>query len=254
VGRWRALRDRLNVLLETLVFLNLAFLNLRLLNHLTMTTALPFADERLDAWDRALGFDWIGCFEFVRDRPLLIRLFDRSYASLTSLSILAVLILIGSGHLPRARFFLETFFVTAFLSILIGAFFPAEAAVAFLLKDPSAYRNFPVEPGIYHISHLQSLRAAGGEILLRPSILPGLVTFPSFHAAAGIIPCTAFFGTWAFWPVLFYSAVMIGSTPIFGGHYIVDLVAGIILAVGVLTSMALHRRHRSVFAARPRAA
>ena len=62
--------------------------------------------------------------------------------------------------------------------------------------------------------------------------LTGLVTFPSFHTAAAVLYL------WAFWPVRWIgpaavaiNVVMVLATPICGGHYLVDVFAGIGIAV-----------------------
>ena len=61
--------------------------------------------------------------------------------------------------------------------------------------------------------------------------LGGVVTFPSFHAAAAVLYA------WALWPVcwirwlaLLPNAAMLVATPIGGGHFLADVIAGIIVA------------------------
>jgi membrane-associated phospholipid phosphatase len=63
----------------------------------------------------------------------------------------------------------------------------------------------------------------------------GIVTFPSFHAAS----CLLY--TWAFWPVrwmrpitLAANGLMLASTPIDGGHYFIDVFAGLALAAAAI--------------------
>ena len=59
----------------------------------------------------------------------------------------------------------------------------------------------------------------------------GIVVFPSFHAACAIIYAYAFRGT-AFvgWIMLLLNMLLL-ATPLWGGHYIIDIAAGIFLAV-----------------------
>ncbi|WP_289041641.1 phosphatase PAP2 family protein [uncultured Aliiroseovarius sp.] len=219
--------------LEGLFFLKLVWLNVRLLNHLTMMIPFPFQDEVLSSWDRYFGLNWLAYFEFVHERPMLIQILDGGYTSLTSLSIAALLGLILMARFDRARYFTETFFVTAVICIVFGATMPALAAVAHYIPNPAAYLNFDETPGVYHLEHFQTLRAEAGPIALHLNRLPGLVTFPSFHTAAGILLCAAYFRTFLFLPVLGYTVVMIASTPVFGGHYFVDIFAGAAVALVV---------------------
>ena len=62
--------------------------------------------------------------------------------------------------------------------------------------------------------------------------LGGIVTFPSFHAASAVL-----FG-WALWAVrwlrplaLLINGAMLAATPLNGGHYFIDLIAGVAIAV-----------------------
>jgi membrane-associated phospholipid phosphatase len=62
--------------------------------------------------------------------------------------------------------------------------------------------------------------------------LAGLVTFPSFHAGSAILYA------WALWPVRWFrpvailcNAAMLAATPIDGGHYFIDVIAGVAVAV-----------------------
>lgn len=234
-------------LVQGLVFLKLAWINLRLFNHLAMTTAFPYSDDLLLAWDLAVGFDWLVYFNFFHDRPMLLWIMDLSYTSLTPLSVAAFTALIFLGRVDRAILFIETFFVTALLSMIVGMFFPAKAASEILVTDITLYENFLHKPGIYHMPYMESLRANIGAIVLHPLNLPGLVTFPSFHTASGIILCVAFWRMWAFPFVLAYSIVMIASTPIFGGHYVIDLLAGTALALMVVALLSRSPKHLDVF-------
>ena len=75
--------------------------------------------------------------------------------------------------------------------------------------------------------------------------LGGIVTFPSFHAASAVL----YF--WALWPVRWFrplvvlaNGLMLAATPINGGHYFIDLFAGV--AVAVLAIVAARRGRRIV--------
>src|SRR5262245_14196006 len=50
-------------LIQGVIFTQLAWVALKLLNHATMSTNFPYADEMLSRWDSAVGFDWIAYFE-----------------------------------------------------------------------------------------------------------------------------------------------------------------------------------------------
>lgn len=171
---------------------------------------------------------------------------DYSYTSLTFFSFWAFIILIIQKDLKRTRFFLETFLFTAVICTAIGMFFPAKAAVAMYYGDAKTLANLDTLPGVYHIEAMQRLRS-GMPFALDLNDLPGLVTFPSFHTAAGIILVISFWRTILFPIVLVYSAIMIASTPVLGGHYFVDLIGGTVVAVLVAFAFGALPAYRGLF-------
>jgi membrane-associated phospholipid phosphatase len=106
--------------------------------------------------------------------------------------------------------------------------------MAHYAPDPSRFARVTPVVGTYYLAALRQLRAPGPHALsLR--FLPGLVTFPSFHAAMGVIGVYCCRGkTPVFLASLALNAFMIASTPLFGSHYLVDLAAGAALAALVL--------------------
>jgi membrane-associated phospholipid phosphatase len=62
--------------------------------------------------------------------------------------------------------------------------------------------------------------------------LGGIITFPSFHAAAAVLYLWAFWSVWWMRPIALITNVgMLLATPIGGGHYFVDVLAGVGVAV-----------------------
>ena len=75
--------------------------------------------------------------------------------------------------------------------------------------------------------------------------LGGIVTFPSFHAASAVLYA------WALWPVRWMRPIvvlafgaMLAATPINGGHYLIDIIAG--TAIAVLAIVAARRAGRVI--------
>jgi hypothetical protein len=238
--------ERIMLLLQGLAFLQVAMIAIRILNHASMTSALPWADARLASWDAALGLDWKGYFRFVQARPWLVHVLDASYDSLDRLAVMGFLLLAVHRESRRSRFFVETFLATAILCTLIGPLFPARAAVATHIGVLPTFVNFPGPPGLYHLEALERLRSdAPGTLDIAQ--LSGLVTFPSFHTAAGILLAVGFWRTSAFPLVAAYVSVMIAATPVFGGHYFVDLIAGTVLAAAVVMVFAALPGYRGLF-------
>ncbi|HEX8573936.1 MAG TPA: phosphatase PAP2 family protein [Allosphingosinicella sp.] len=242
--RRSSLRPRVRTLLSGLAFMLAAWPALRVYNHLVMTTGMPLADARLSAWDSALGFDWLGYLLWLDRHPLLLYWMDWAYGGLTAYSAAAfvlVLLLIGAG---RAREFLLLFLITAVAASTIGLFFPALAAMTYYAPDPELFRTVPANLGAYHVDILDRLRTAAAPVLdLRH--LPGLTTFPSFHTAMGVVVVWCSRGSRIlFAPMLALNALMIASTPAFGSHYFVDILAGAALAAAAVLLLGRIERGR----------
>lgn len=78
---------------------------------------------------------------------------------------------------------------------------------------------------------LNELRSGQGRIV-DWGIDPGIIGFPSFHCVAALL------NGWALWKIrslrlcgLVLNLFMIAATPIMGGHYLLDLISGAIVAV-----------------------
>lgn len=240
------LAARLVLLASGLAFLLVAWDVIRLLNHASMALSLPLADDLLAGWDEALGLDWRAYFYWVGSSPLVRSILAQSYTSLTLLSLLAYLLMCVFSVPRRPVFFLETFTFTAVFCTLVGALFPARAAVDRYFGADADIAAFPVEPGLYHLEALERLRS-GAPVELVLGHLPGLVTFPSFHTAAGVLLVAATWRSWLVVLALPYSIVMIASTPVYGGHYFIDLAAGAIVAVVIAYVWAHHPKNRGLF-------
>ncbi|HTV72075.1 MAG TPA: phosphatase PAP2 family protein [Rhizobiaceae bacterium] len=128
---------------QAFFFLYFAWTTLRIFNHLTMSLALPHADEWLARADRSLLLDWNAYFAFVAGKPFLSWTLDQAYASLSyAIAIVIFLLLVVLGRIRQTEFFAVTFFATAIICTSIGMFFPAEAAVPICLNARNFWTNF----------------------------------------------------------------------------------------------------------------
>jgi len=246
IGGWGAHRlgdhPRLHMLCRGVAFMLIAWPALRLYNHLTMSTALPFADNWLAAGDAFIGFDWMRYALWLDSHPGLIQLMDYSYSGLTTYSIvLFVMLLLGREPIQRCEELVVLFFSSALICSTMGMFFPAEAAALHYQVQRDLFRNVDPWVGTYHIHHLLALRVEPDHVFALNN-LPGLVTFPSFHTAMGVIAIYCARGTpWLFWPSVMVNVVMIASTPLLGSHYLIDVIAGAGVAAGAILFLRLYR-------------
>jgi membrane-associated phospholipid phosphatase len=77
---------------------------------------------------------------------------------------------------------------------------------------------------------IEALRDHGIRVI-KPKMLVGMVSLPSFHAAVGALMIWA---TWPVrisrWPFLLLNLAMIFTTIPFGEHYLIDVIGGILVA------------------------
>ena len=237
---------------EGLFFICLAWIFVRMFNHLTMTIPLPLTDELLLAWDRAFYLDWNAYFDFIISHDWLASLFGRIYTSLTALSIIAFTLLMLTRREREAQFFIASFVITCLLCIIIGLFFPALGAVKTLYTGTDSFAMFYGHtPGVIHIPYMEALRT-NKNITINLMDLPGLVTFPSFHTACGILLIWCFRRNPLSIPVTLYAVLMIASTPILGGHYFVDLLGGTFIALAICAALMRLPYFRGSFTRRPK--
>jgi membrane-associated phospholipid phosphatase len=219
-------------------FLAAAWPTLRLFNHLTMTTAFPYADTTLASWDAAIGFDWLAYVRSIESIDWLYAAMDLTYSGLSLYScILFLLLCVGREPEKRCLDMILLFFGTAVICSSVGMLLPARAALAHYAPDPELFENLNRATGLYHLPAIHALRTDPAHMLDLWN-LPGLVTFPSFHTAMGVVAIYCSRGTpWLFWPSLAVNLVMIASTPVFGSHYGIDVIAGAAVACGAILAL-----------------
>ncbi len=229
-----------SLLLEATAYLVAAWPLLRIFNHLIMINDVPLADATLASWDALFGFDWLSYAHFIDRQPILLTAFRLTYWGLSAYTS-AFFILIFAFNLSNRAVvneFITLFAVTAMACSIIGSFFPAEAAAIYYAPDLSEFRTFNPTGGSYHIEHLRALRS-GLPIIIDTNSLPGLTTFPSFHTAMGMVCmyCTRH-NSVIFPTSILVNLIMIFSTPVAGAHYLIDVIAGALVA---LVAIGWHR-------------
>jgi membrane-associated phospholipid phosphatase len=220
------LADVLDVVGQMVAFMAAA----ALLSYLVASLALPQQDALFYALDRALGLDWLAYLRFVDARPALGLAFTLAYASFIP-QVLVLLIGLGfSGRGHAARVMLLAMMVAGLVTIAISALLPAMAMFVHLGLTPADYPNLTPAAAFVHVADIAALRS-GAPVLLDLSTAEGIITFPSYHAALGLLMLLAGLAhSWLRWPFVVINLTMIAATPIDGGHYFVDVLAGLVIA------------------------
>ncbi len=220
-----------------------------MLSYLTARLNIPLVDEQLIALDRMFFFDWRDYIAWVDTHPTLAALFTVAYrATGAQIIVLAVLLFLykQAAHIQR---FIFAYTISALTIIFLAMLFPAVGGyVHYDIDVMTAYQHVHPETARIHEEPLLSMRAQAGELILP---MYGLITFPSFHSALAILL------TYACWPlrrlrwfVLPLNVITLFSTPVDGGHYLTDVLAGVGIA---LIGIALARRLMREMTPRPEA-
>jgi hypothetical protein len=189
------------------------------LSYLTVTSRYPLIDRHLAAVDTALGVDWVAMFHWVHDHPVILRVFAFAYNSMMLQVGVLLVVLNALGRLDRVREFVWLFVLSLLIIIPISWLLPAEGAWAY-----------------YGVSHLTNAYYLPDFFALREGRMPeivmskvtGVIQFPSFHAALGLILIYAYRGIRYLFPIsCLLNICMIASTAPSGGHHIADILAGL---------------------------
>lgn len=219
-------------LLETIALFLAITATCALASYASAAWSLDYADGWLARADAAIGFSWEVAYNFTASSRLLQIAGRCAYISIgiTPLVILAVLVL--TGRVGRARRFILAYWLTLAVTILFFPLAPAVGPMSAMNPDLITYMPISgVENNV--VGHAVSIDAARAGTLGKLTVgsMIGIISFPSFHAAAAVLFMWA---AWPVerlrWPVTLLNLAMLCSTIVEGNHYLVDLFAGIAVA------------------------
>jgi PAP2 superfamily len=220
--RWRRF-PRLAHLARTGFALAL-FTNAAAILSFILTGLLPFptCDGALATADHALGLNWLDMYRWLMGHPAIEAGARVMYLSLGPEMLILLFALELLGYHNQARLFLLWFMVSAIATVGIGTLMPAAGAFV--------YYHLPEASSTGYVAQWAGLR----DVTIRtfnPFEVQGLVVFPSFHAALAVLcACAAWPLRILRIPLLALNLLIILSSPASGGHYFIDIFAGIILA------------------------
>lgn len=211
------------------------------LTYVAASADLPMQDAALHSIDRMLRLDWMSYFNFVYGNTALLYCATLAYAMIRWPVFAIPMVLGATRRYERLQVFTLAFGLALACTTLISIWVPAMGIYELLgfSPDPTVFR-----PAAY-TEYLDIMpRVRDGSLrALEFAELIGLVTFPSFHAAAAVLYL------WALWPIRWFGPIaaainvaMILATPICGGHYFIDVLAGIAVAIAsIFVSKAIGR-------------
>ena len=186
----------------------------------------PLWDATFASWDQTLGFDWLAYAAAVEAHPALAQLGGLAYDSL-KFQLLFVLLALGfSGRTRALGTFVVAYTLAALATVLLSGLMPALGT--FPGQNISLNRFPHLAPRDVYESAAAVLDLRGGGLRrFALADIYGIISFPSFHAACGVLIAVALWPVRALrWPVLALDGLMVAATPLCGGHYFVDVLAG----------------------------
>lgn len=200
------------------------------LSYVAASLGGAFHDSAFDAFDRALGLDWHAWLAWMNAHPTMHKFFYAAYSSFTIQASATILVLGFSGRLVQLRLFMLAFAILTLITIAGSALWPAEGVWGYHHITPAQHPDILPATREMHLPILQELRN-GNRLMLQASGAEGIITFPSLHAAAGLLFIFALWSVpWLRWVSVAVNSTMIVATPVDGGHYFADVLAGLVIA------------------------
>jgi PAP2 superfamily len=213
------------------------------LTYVAATANFPLQDANLYAIDRALGFDWTAYVTYVNERPLFAMWLSYGYSMIRWPLFAIPIVLTWAHRYHRLAEFTLAFGLALAATTALSALVPAIGVYQLIGLDPATLTSLHPQAYLDQVRDLAPVRE-GALRHLDLFALAGIVTFPSFHAASALLYA------WALWPVrwirpiaVLANGAMLAATPVDGGHYFIDLAAGLaVAAVAIVAARWFGRR------------
>lgn len=194
-------------------------LSICMLTYLTARLSLPLMDDTFAELDAALGFNWVAWSRFVFHDISFFMYAQYAYNGLLPITLLSTLLFALRAPGRNAEL-LWAAIIAASMTICLFTAFPAMGASVHFGLDQVHYP---------YIDALRHLRAGDPNIDL--GNMTGIVSFPSYHGALAVMFAYSHRGLRTFYPIAILCTLMWLSSMTMGNHYLIDLVAGTVIAV-----------------------
>jgi len=162
------------------------------LSYVAASLHRPFIDAALYKADKWLGLDWMAYFHFVTARPWLLEPMRVTYNGFMVSIAATVLVLAATRRRRQLAIFVCAFAATTVVTIGVSAVLPGLSAYNYLGLTPADHPGGSVVVGNEHVATLTRLNNGTLRTLVFTGT-QGIITFPSLHAALGLLMILA---TW----------------------------------------------------------
>ena len=193
----------------------------RVFTYLCAAVSFPLMDTYFSNIDIALGFNWVAWSRYVANHFYLNNFLDAVYESPLYQIYFAVLFFSHSKRRLGAHELWFTTVISLLITLMVSAVLPALGAFYYYKENLEAAIG---------VSDFLALRA-GTLNTFDVLHLGGIVTFPSFHMVLACLLCCPYRHYKKIFPaILLLNFLMMLSIPSHGGHYLVDMMGGLVVA------------------------
>ena len=202
-----------------------------LANHAFLPLSRPLIDTTLAAWDAALGFHWPSVLAFAAEYPTTTLVGRYIYnSSIVQAAVTLFVLGLGGWTLRMERFVLCSS-LAAIVTISFWIVFPSFGPTTIYTVSSETVDIVAPVAGPEYGKHLLELAVKPNEGLARIETV-GLIAFPSYHTVMAIlVPLALWPVRWLRWPALLVNAAMMPFIVVHGGHYVIDLMGGAVVAL-----------------------
>ena len=189
--------------------------------YLCATLSFPLMDTHFSNINVALGFDWVAWNRYVTNHFYLNNFLDAVYKSPLYQTYFAVLFFSHSKRRSGAHELWFTTVISLLITSMVSTVLPALGTFFYYKENLEA---------AIHIPNLFALRD-GTLITFQILSLRPIITFPSFHMVLALLLCYPYRHYKKIFPlILLLNFLMMLSIPSHGGHYLVDMMGGLVVA------------------------
>jgi hypothetical protein len=235
-GRSREIADLAWWMVTWLIFSFVA----AILTYVVAARGGALQDAALAILDARFGFDWAKWFAFVNRHPAVKVAFAAVYSSLMPQILFSVCWFAYRGWDQRNGELLLAVLFGLVATVLCFAAFPALGPCAGVPAFHELYVGDLVGARDGYLDSFEVMQ------------LKGIIAFPSFHAVLAVLFIHAHRGSRGFAPLAALNLLMLVSIPSEGGHYLTDVLVGLIIAaLAILVVHALAGWRTAVVAVHP---
>ncbi len=186
-------------------------------------TPFPLIDTHLLAFDRSLGFSSGAVFLYTQHHHWALVFSNFVYKNLDIELLVLPFLMAFLLEKRSVRIFFLANVITTFIIYNLYYFFPSTEPARVIPNVNFLQHQYDVIAQWYQIHHYLADNIHVGD----------LIGFPSFHVAwAVLLTYLCRNRKWLFYPVLVFNVLVMVSTMTLGWHYLADVLAGLVVAVG----------------------